>query len=107
MALDSVTHVRGPFSITTNVNFSADQHTRVILFTSPLGLTQPDPSRLSVQAAGIQLLVESVGPLSGVTGLNGSYIIVRLPDGLPAGELPLFVTLNGLTSNGAILSISP
>ena len=107
VALDSVTHGRGPFSITTNVNFSADHHTRVILFTSPLGLTQPDPSRLSVQAAGFPLLVENVGPVTGVNGLNGSYVIVRLPDGLPAGDLMLIVTLNGLSSNAAILSISP
>ena len=107
VALDSVTHRRGPFSITSNSNFSADRHTRVILFTSPLGLIQPDPLLLSVQAAGLPLLVENVGPVSGMNGLSGSYIVVRLPDGLPAGDLALFVTLNGLTSNPAILSIAP
>ena len=107
VALDSVTQVRGPFPILTNYNFSADHHTRVILFTSNLGLTQPNASVLTVQAAGFDLLVENVGAVTGVVGLNASYVVVRLPDGLPPGGLPLTVTLNGNMSNIAILSISP
>jgi uncharacterized protein (TIGR03437 family) len=101
-----VTFVRGPFPILTSYNCSTDGHTRVILFTSSLGLTQPDPLVLTVQAAGINLTVEGVSPVSGVAGL-GSYIVVRLPDGLPPGDLPLVVTLRGAMSNTAILSISP
>ena len=107
VALDSVTFVRGPFRILTDHNLSADRHTRVILFTSPLGLTQPDPAVLTVQAAGFNLTVENVGPLMGISGLDASYIVVRLPDGLPVGDLPLTVTLSGNVSNIAILSISP
>jgi uncharacterized protein (TIGR03437 family) len=108
LALDSVTQVRGPFPVLTDRNFSADRHTRVILFTSNLGLTQPDPSMLTVQAAGFPLLVENVGPVSGVSGLDGSYIVVRLPDGLPPGDLPLTVTLRGVvSSNAPTISISP
>jgi hypothetical protein len=107
-AFDSVTHVRGPFPIITTHNFSADQHTRVILFTSNLGLSQPDSSILSIQASGISLTVENVGTLTGVAGLDASYIIVRLPDGLPPGNLPLVVTLRGVkSSNTATLAISP
>ena len=107
VALDSVTFVRGPFPVITFFNFSADHHTRVILFTSNLGLSQPDPSVLSVQAAGFTLTVENVGTVLGVPGLDASYIVVRLPDGLPAGDLPLAVTLRGATSNTATLGISP
>lgn len=107
VALDSVTFVRGPFKVLDDHNFSADHHRRVILFTSNLGLTQPNSSVLTVQAAGFDLLVENVGPVTGVVGLNASYIVVRLPDGLPSGDLPLTVTLNGNTSNIAILSVSP
>jgi hypothetical protein len=107
VALDSVTQVTGPFRILTDHNFSTDHHTRVILFTSDLGLTQPDPSQLTVRAAGVSLLVENVGPVQGVSGLNGSYIVVRLPDGLPTGDLSLVVTLRGLASvNSPTLSIS-
>jgi hypothetical protein len=68
VALDSVTHVRGPFQILTEHNFSADHHTRVILFTSDLGLSQPDPSKLTVTAGGFFLTVENVGPVTGVPG---------------------------------------
>jgi hypothetical protein len=107
-ALDSVTQLRGPFSILNTHNFSADHHTRVMLFTSNLGLSQPDSAILSVRANGILLTVEKVGTVSGVQGLDASYIIVRLPDGLPAGNLPLTVTLHGVvSSNTPTLEISP
>jgi hypothetical protein len=106
-AVDSVTFVRGPFPIMSFLNFSSDHHTRVILFTSNLGLSAPGPS-LTVQAGGTSLTVENVGTVSGVAGLNASYIVVRLPNGLPAGDLPLTVTLNGVaSSNTPTISISP
>jgi len=108
VALDSVTHVRGPFPILTEHNFSADHHTRVILFTSDLGLSQPDPSRLTVTAGGTFLTIENVGPFTGIPGLPASYIVVRLPDGLPPGDLSLVVTLNGAAStNSTTIAISP
>ncbi|HKG58394.1 MAG TPA: hypothetical protein VKB05_01355 [Pyrinomonadaceae bacterium] len=34
--------------------------------------------------------------MTGVPGLDASFVIVRLPDGLPAGELPLTITVRGL-----------
>jgi hypothetical protein len=108
IALDSVTFVRGPFRVITFLNFSADQHTRVILFTSSLGLFQPDPSVLTVQAAGTTLPVENVGQVLGVSGLEASYVVVRLPDGLSQGDLPLTITLRGKTStNSSTISIVP
>jgi hypothetical protein len=108
VAVDSVNFVRGPFRVISNHNFSADRHTRVILFTSNLGLNQPDPSILTVQAAGFSLLVENVGPVSGLVGLDASYIVVRLPDGLPTGDLPVTVTLRSAAStNSPTLGISP
>lgn len=108
VALDSVTHVHGPFQILTEHNFSADHHTRVILFTSDLGLSQPDPSKLTVTAGGTFLTIENVGPFPDISGLAASYIVVRLPDGLPPGDLSLVVTLNGLAStNSPTIAISP
>ncbi len=108
VALDSVTMVRGPFRVLTDHNFSADHHTRVILFTSDLGMTQPDSTQLIVRAGGVMLAVENVGPVVGVSGMSASYIIVRLPDSLPAGDLPLVITLRGFTSvNSPTLSIAP
>lgn len=102
-ALDSVTLMRGPFRIINLLNFSADHHTRVTVFTSNLGAVSA--SDLSVQAGGIQLPIESVGTVRGLD--TSSYIVVKLVDGLPAGDLSLTVTLLGVPSNTAILSIVP
>lgn len=105
-AINSVTFLRGPFKIFDSHNFSLDGHTRIILFTSSLGVTSPPiPSTLtlSVQANGVNLPVEKVGPE--VNGMSGSYIIVRLPDGLPTGNLSLTITLRGLTSGPTTLPI--
>jgi subtilisin family serine protease len=108
VALDSVTMVRGPFRVLTDFNFSADHYTRVILFTSDLGMTQPDSTQLIVRAGGVPLTVENVGPVVGVNGMSASYVIVRLPDGLPVGDLPLVITVRGFTSvNSPTLSIAP
>jgi hypothetical protein len=109
-AVNSVTFVRAPFHILDPHNFSVDGHTRITLLTSSLGLMSPPiplTSTLSVQANGVNLPVEGVGPLTGVPGLNGSYIIVRLPDGLPTGDLTLTVTLRGVTSGPRVLRIAP
>jgi uncharacterized protein (TIGR03437 family) len=85
-------------------NFSADQHTRLILFTTNLGLNPV----VTVKLGGMPLTVENLGTLSGVIGLDASYIVVRLPDGLPTGDQPLVVTLNGVaSSNTPIITISP
>lgn len=109
-ALNSVTFVRGPFTLTDSFNFSNDHRTRVIFFTSNLNLMSsgpPDQSVLTVRADGILLPIESAGPIS-LPGLAASYIVVRLPDGLSPGALPLTITLRGVTgSNSPTLSISP
>jgi hypothetical protein len=106
VALDSVTFLGGPFQVRTNLNFSADHHTRVMLFTSKLGLEPGENlAVLSVQAQGVPLTVETAGTVQGLTQV--SYIIVRLPDGLPAGDLPISITLRGALSNVAKLGISP
>jgi hypothetical protein len=107
-ALDSVTFERGPFSILSSNNFSADHHRRIILLTSNLKLAQqqnPDPSIVSVSASGAALTVENVGPLTGVAGLNASFIVVRLPDGLLSGDNQLTITLRGTPSSQTTLVI--
>lgn len=109
-AINSVNYVRGPFKILDPHNLSSDGHTRITVFTSNLGLVSPPipgTSTLSVQANGVNLPVEYVGTVAGVPGMNASYIIVRLPDGLPTGDLSLTVTLRGVTSQAAVLKIVP
>ena len=107
LALDSVTHVSGPFSKTGLHNFSSDQITRVMLFTSNLGLGPSDnlSGVLSVQVQGVSLVIERVDLVPGLT--DTSYIIVRL-DGAPTGtNLPLTFTVHGVTSNTATIDIGP
>ena len=109
-AVNSVTYLRGPFRILDPHNFSVDGHARITIITSNLGLTSPPvppTSVLSVKANGVNLPVEKVGSMGGVAGMNGSFIIVRLPDGLPTGNLSLTITLHGVTSGVTILPIGP
>jgi Tol biopolymer transport system component len=110
IAVNSVTFVRGPFRILDPHNFSLDGHTRITLFTTSLGLTSPpipQASTLSVKANGVDLPVEFIGQTTGVPGLSGSYIIVRLPAGLPTGNLSLTVTVRGVTTAVTVLPIIP
>jgi hypothetical protein len=56
----------------------------------------------------ILLTIENVGTVSGVQGLDASYIIVKLHNGMPSGNLSLTVTLRGVMStNSPTLEISP
>jgi len=106
VAFDSVTQLRGPFRVFGQHNFSADSHTRVMLFTANLGLSQGDDlSVLSVNVQGNLLPIENVGTLPGVN--QASYIVVRLVDQLPPGDLPVIVTLRGVASNTATIGIVP
>jgi hypothetical protein len=106
-AVDSVTFVRGPFRVTNNSNFSSDHLTRIIIFTSPLA--NPEPT-LKVFAPGHELRVESFGLLTGVPGLNVSYIVVKLDPILTGSgsiNYDLTVSLRDVTSNTATLTIIP
>lgn len=105
-AVNSVTFLRGPFQILDPHNFSMDGHTRIILFTSDLGITQSDPPPTVLVSGNISLPVEAAGPLTGVPGLTGTYIVVKLPDGLPTGALQLTVLFRGVTGDARTLNIS-
>ena len=99
-AVDSVTLARGPFELPNNHNFSIDQRTRIIFFTTDLGFiqtTQPDLNTMSVQISGNSFPVEAVGPISTT---SGSYIVFRLPD-LPAGTYPLSIRVRGVNSTNS------
>lgn len=117
-ALNSVTFTRTSnpentaFRISDPFNFSADQTTRLILFTTDLGLPQqqnPDPGVLSVRAGGRPLVVEYVGPIA-FPGLNGSYVIVslgQLKTPPISGNLEFKVIHRGKESNGPSITIVP
>ena len=96
-AVDSVTLVRGPFTLTANNNFSSERRTRIVFFATDLGfnqLTQPDINTLSVQIGGNSYPVEAVGPNSTACG---SYVVFRLPD-LAPNTYQLGIRVRGVNS---------
>jgi hypothetical protein len=109
-AVDSVTLVRGPFSLADNYNFSFDQRRRIVFFGTDLGfaqMIQPPTALVSVQIGGQSYPVESVGPNA---VLGGSQIVFRLPD-LAPGSYSLGITVRGVSStnspNITIVATSP
>ncbi|MGZ5484040.1 MAG: PA domain-containing protein [Pyrinomonadaceae bacterium] len=96
-AVDSVTQVKGPFTVLTPNNFSQGGGRRIIFFTTDLGLPAGNTTGLIVRANTTSLPVETAGPFSLI---SGSYVIVRL-DNLTPGTYNLTVTLNGANSTNA------
>ena len=110
VALNSVTYLRGPFQILDAHNFAVDGHTRIVIFTNDLGLTNPplnDSTVLRVEVSGLSVPIEAYGSLTGTPGLTGSYIVVKLPDGLSSGSKQLVVWLFGTSSDPKTLTIAP
>ena len=103
VALDSVSMVRDPFSLTSPF-FISTHRTRLMLFGVNLDLL-PSENAVAVTARAedalqniFPLTVEFVGKVPGFDWLT--EIVVRLPDNTPANQ-PIFVsvTLRGQTSN--------
>ncbi len=110
IALDSVTFARDPFPITTDLNFSIDKRTRIILFVTNLQLLpNEDQSVITVRAVdsrnkSYSLLVEYVGTVPNVDWL--SSVVVKLPDDQTiSGDMSIVISLPGVTSNSAIVGI--
>ncbi len=105
IAVDSVTMVRDPFALLNSHNFSSDQRTRVMLIAANLDLAPGEnSSAVTVQIEDVMgvirpATVEFVGKAQGFNDLT--QVVVRLPDGLPAGNAFVTITLHGETSNRA------
>ena len=110
IALESVTFVRDPFSLTSEHNLSSDKSTRIILLASNVeGIPGEDLSTLKAQMEGTQgpvydLEVESIRkvPNEGLT-----QVVVKLPLQRPIGEARVSISLNGMVSNKAIVRLKP
>jgi len=105
IALDSVTLVRDPFSLTNIHNMSIDQRTRLVFFIRNIDLLPSENmSAITARAEDAQLnqfplTLEFVGK---VAGFDFTQVVVRLPDNLPSAQtLLVSVTLRGQTSNKA------
>lgn len=112
LALNSVTQVREPFSITTPINFGSDQRTRIALFARGIVLAAgEDASVITVRAEdanhnSYSLPVEFVGNVEN-TGWP-TQVVVRLPDELASGgDFEVSLSLRGVASNKVLIAILP
>lgn len=109
-ALDSVTMVREPFSLTNVHNFSVDQQTRIVLFVTGIELLPSENlSAVQVQLEDNEhhtypLVVEDLRKLPDLPGI--SQIVVRLPDSIQTeGDFTISVTFRGATGNRSLISV--
>ena len=108
IALDLVTLIRDPFPLNNPNYFGTDHRTRISLFTTNLIITPAlvvTAQALDSQNTVFQLPVESISSLPNAVGLV--QIIVKLPDGIPAGDLRLSITARSRSSNVVLVGITP
>jgi choice-of-anchor B domain-containing protein len=109
IALDSVTHMREPFSVNSNVNFSADGRTRVMLFANNMNIAVGEPQMVRVEAEDAQgriypLTVEHVGSFPDYERVTP--VVVVLPAELAgAGDVSVTLYLRGTAGNKALIKI--
>jgi hypothetical protein len=112
IALDLVTQIRDPFSLTNPNNLSTDLRRRLDLFVWQLGFSAGDNlSDIRVLAEDgegrvYDLAVEYQVALIGVSDVT--QVVVRLPDNVVGAPRDLWfkVGLHGLYSNSAIIKIA-
>jgi hypothetical protein len=102
-ALDSSLFLRDPFRVGNVHNFSSDQRTRIMLFTTGIELDSTEStSSLLVQLEDTQnrifpLVVEDIRK---VPNFDFSQIVVKLPDSIDIdGDYHLSLTFRGTTGN--------
>lgn len=110
-AIESITGLRGPFSVVNKNNFSPDAHTRVSLYVLNLSLL-PNENTGSVtaecQTAQQQIFPATVEFVTKVQNLEWlTEVIIKLPDELAArGDVEVRLKWHGATSNKAILTLN-
>lgn len=108
IALNTMSLVVEPFSLTTEPNFSTDHRTRISLYVENLRLFQTFPTiivdAVDAQQNHFQLPLEAVAFYS---IFPFQQLIVRLPENLSTGVLFVTVNVNGSSSNTARISIQP
>lgn len=112
LALDSVTSVAGSFSLANQNNFSADQRTRITLFTTNINsLADGSFPAISVQLEDEQhrfftVPAEYVGRVPKFDWLT--QVNVRLPDELlNAGDVRVTVNVAGSVTNQGLIKVKP
>lgn len=111
LAFDSVWLKPEPFTVTSTINFSGDQHTRLMLLVANVDLLPGDGA--SVVTAQAQDSLGNIYPLpvENVVKVPSfdwiTEVIVRLPDGLAnLNQAQVSVNARGLTSNAAVIQLT-
>ncbi|HEV2834624.1 MAG TPA: PQQ-dependent sugar dehydrogenase [Pyrinomonadaceae bacterium] len=111
-AVESVLLLRDPFSLVNHFNFSSDQRTRIILFTTGIEILPSEGlSSVLVQIEDNQnhtypLTVEDIRKVPGIDGL--SQIVVRLPDTIDTpGDFRISITFRGTIGNKPMINVIP
>lgn len=112
IVLDSVNWLRDPFPVSTIHNYSADGHTRLMLFAMNVQLHAGETFAIVTAAAEdsqhtvYPLTVEYVGVVPNFDSL--AQINVRLPDSLAnAGNVLVSIKVRGVQSNKVLVAIKP
>ncbi len=101
IAVDSTTRRREPFNTTTEIPFSSDSATRIMLFALNLQLQPGETVVADAEDADhilYPLTVEHVGPVPNQAWV--SSVVIRLPSNLPAnGDVLVRIKHGNLASN--------
>ena len=107
LVLQSPFFTREPFAVTSSLNLTADQRTRVMLFAVNVDLSiNSTLSVAAVSSKGVlyQLPIEYVGSLPGLEFIT--TLIVRLPqDPALHGDISVSLTVAGTKSNSVAFAI--
>jgi uncharacterized protein GlcG (DUF336 family) len=110
IAFEAVTQKREPFQLTSSVQFSADNRTRIMLFCMSLTLQPGDtPSSVTAEAEDgahriYPLTVEYIGPVPDQAWVNS--VVIRLNDEMnDVGDVLIKLSYRGQSSNRVRLGI--
>jgi hypothetical protein len=108
--LESVNKLRDPFPVFSTLNFSSDQHTRIMLFAINIAPGESQ-SVVSAQAQDSQnriyaMPVEFIGTVPNYDWLT--EIVVKLPDELTnLASVQVIINVRGQASNKALVQLRP
>jgi hypothetical protein len=111
VAVNSVTMVRDPFSLSTAHNLSSDQRTRILIYArnidwNALQNTSALTAQVDFGATIIPTVVEYIGFVPGVDG--HARLVLLLPSGLPtSGDIGVRIAVNGVQSNRVVIGMRP
>ena len=110
LAVDSVTYTRGPFSISSTHNFSADERTRIMLFAAGVELQPGETAAIvTAQAEDSQqhtfpLSVEYAGKLAEANWLT--QINLRMSDEVSnLNDITVSIRVRGVISNKVLVNL--